>query len=202
MLTIKEFEMKDLNKAIDFAIAGMNFDQYLDSDWLRRLYGRYFLYLEMNRATDMLAAYDGDQLVGLVMVDLAGEPKPYRKFWQDVYVKCVDWLQKHFVGGVASYNDINQSMLSDFQKSQKTDGELCFLAADSAIKGKGIGSQLMAALADKYPGKRIYLFTDSNCSYQFYDKRGFERVGEREVAMNLGKNQPTTMTCYLYSKVF
>lgn len=63
-LEIRGLKKKDRNKAIPFAIVGMHFDWYRDSRVVQALYGRYFWYLETNRATRVLAAYDGDTLRG------------------------------------------------------------------------------------------------------------------------------------------
>ncbi|WP_288531341.1 hypothetical protein [uncultured Secundilactobacillus sp.] len=42
MLELKALAKGDYYKAIDFAIEGMNFKQYIENSWARRLYGRYF----------------------------------------------------------------------------------------------------------------------------------------------------------------
>lgn len=47
-LVIRELDKKDYTKAIQFAIQGMHFDRYMKSPFLLQLYGRYFLYLELN----------------------------------------------------------------------------------------------------------------------------------------------------------
>lgn len=49
-------------------------------------------------------------------------------------------------------------------------------------------------------GKKIYLFTDNACTYQFYEHRGFERVGQRDVVLNIGKRK-VDLQCLLYSKI-
>jgi len=46
-MKIKRLERKDHKKAITFAIEGMNFNKYIDSKIALALYGRYFLYLEL-----------------------------------------------------------------------------------------------------------------------------------------------------------
>ena len=53
-MEIKNIRKKDYKKAIGFAIKGMHFDWYLDSKFLLSAYGRYFWYLEMNRAMNKL----------------------------------------------------------------------------------------------------------------------------------------------------
>lgn len=70
--TIKKADYK---KAIQFAIEGMHFNWYLDNKLLQNLYGRYFLYLEMSRATQAIAAYKGDELAGVLLCEMKGEAK-------------------------------------------------------------------------------------------------------------------------------
>lgn len=50
ILEIKEFNKKDVNQAIQFAITGMHFNWYVNNPFFLHLYGRYFWYLESNRA--------------------------------------------------------------------------------------------------------------------------------------------------------
>ncbi len=90
-------------------------------------------------------------------------------------------------------------MLALFKASNQPDGELNFLAVDPAINGKGIGSRLLDELARREKGKLIYLFTNTGCSYEFYDKRGFERPYTRQIDILMrGKKIPHE--CYLYCK--
>lgn len=49
-MELKEFQNKDMSKVIQFAIDGMHIDLYLKNKLLLNLYGRYFWYLEVNRA--------------------------------------------------------------------------------------------------------------------------------------------------------
>ncbi|MFS1040558.1 hypothetical protein ACFC93_06375, partial [Enterococcus faecium] len=66
-LTFKPLEKKDYKKAIYFAVEGMNFERYMGNELLLNLYGRYFLYMELNRATQILALYAEDELAGVGM---------------------------------------------------------------------------------------------------------------------------------------
>ncbi len=76
----QQLNRKEFNRVIDFAIEGMHFDRYVDGKLALRLYGRYFLFLELERATQVLAAYMGDRLVGILMADMKDEPKLYTSF--------------------------------------------------------------------------------------------------------------------------
>ena len=199
-IKIKSLERKDHSKVIDFAIHGMNFNRYVDSNTELYLYGRYFLYLELKRATQVLAAYVDDTLVGVLMASMDGEPKKYGSFLRNLYVKLVDIVMKiAYKNGTTSYDAANESMLKSYKKRENPDGEICFLAADPAILGKGIGTKLLDELSKREKGKQVYLFTDNNCSYQFYERKGFVLSEEKKIEMEIhGKITP--LTCFLYSK--
>jgi GNAT superfamily N-acetyltransferase len=199
---IKQLQKKDFTKIIDFAIEGMHFNRYVDNKLALRLYGRYFLYLELERATQVLAAYMGDKLVGILMADLKNEPKQYSSFWRKLYVKIFKAIMAIVVkDGPNIYDEANKAMLNDYLKNANPDGEICFLAADPTIQGKGIGTLLLEELGRLEKGKLIYLYTDDNCTYQFYEHKGFERSEEKEIKMELG-GKTVPLTCLLYSKQF
>ena len=158
--------------------------------------------MEMGRASQIIAAYYGDELVGVLLAKMKGEPKAHTSFWESMYVRIFDWIQHCFAEeGVGPYDSANRDMLKSLSEKNKLDGEICFLAANPNLKIKGVGSLLLAELEKREPGKQIYLFTDSNCTYQFYEHRGFERVREKKVTLGLDEKGNVGISCYLYSKV-
>ena len=199
-IEIKALKRKDYSKVIDFAIKGMNFHRYVEGKVELYIYGRYFLYLELKRATQVFAAYIGDTLVGVLMASMNDEPRKYGSFCQNLYVKCVDIAMTiAYKGAIAPYDAANTAMLKAYEKRANPDGEICFLAADPAIQGKGIGTKLLDELTRREKGKLIYLYTDNHCTYQFYERKGFERSEEKKIEMKIhGKVAP--LTCLLYSK--
>lgn len=198
-MQIKALDKKDFKKVIQYAINGMNFNEYVKSNFILQAYGRYFWYLEYINATQVIAAYDRDTLLGVLIADMKGEPKVYKSFWKGLYVKIVDVIQKIFFNdGVMPYNEANKEMLAKYTKRYNPDGEIRFLAADPDSKIKGIGTYLLNELSRREEGKEIYLFTDTNCTYQFYERRGFERVGEKEIVLKL--SDKVHLKCLLYRK--
>lgn len=199
LMEIKELRKQDWDKVIGYAIKGMHFDVYLKNDFLLKAYGRYFWYLEYTNATQVIAVYEGDELLGVLVADMKNEPKRNKSFFKSVYIGLVDFIQKMFFGGgVTPYNDANKTMLTVYKKKYSPDGEIRFLAANPDSKTKGIGTFLLNELAKREQGKEIYLFTDTNCTYQFYERRGFERVGEKEIALELSGE--VDLKCLLYRK--
>ena len=199
-LTFKQLQKKDFRKVIDFAIKGMNFSRYVDNPLALRLYGRYFLYLELERASQVIAAYVEDRLVGILMADMSNQPKQYSSFWRIHYIKMFKKIMGFIVkNGADIYEETNKAMFETFASKTLPDGEICFLATDPSIHGRGIGTQLLEELSRREKGKLIYLYTDNDCSYQFYERKGFERSEEKEITMML-QGRTVALTCLLYSK--
>lgn len=198
-MEIKELRKKDWKKVIGYAIRGMHFDEYLKNGFLLGAYGRYFWYLEYTNATQVIAAYEGEELLGVLVADMKNEPKVNKSFFKSIYIGFVDFIQKVFFGGgVMPYNDANKAMFADYTKQYTPDGEIRFLAANPDGKTKGVGTFLLNELAKREQGKEIYLFTDTNCTYQFYERRGFERIGEKEIVLELSGD--VDLKCLLYRK--
>ena len=198
---IRELRKRDYGKAIQFAITGMHFNLYLDHKFLLHLYGRYFWYSELQCATQVIAAYLGDELAGVLLADMRGEKKRHRTIGQTIYVKIFAFLQNTFYkGGTSIYDAANREMLGEYLEKNQPDGQVVFLAADPDSKEKGIGTKLLEELERRERGKDIYLYTDDACTYEFYEHRGFVRSSEREVVLDFG-NKKVPLKCFLYSKL-
>ena len=199
-LRIDELKRKDYKQAIQFAIKGMHFEWYLDNKILLNLYGRYFWYLEKNRATHIYSVYCDEDFAGVLLAEIYGMPKKRRSFWETLYVKVFDFIQNTFYkGGVDIYNETTQELLAKYKEKVTPDGEIIFLAANPEIKANGIGSLLLNELEKDICGKTVFLHTDNACTYQFYEHRNFNRVGEKDILMKLGKKE-VELKCLLYSK--
>ena len=200
-IVIKDIQKRDYKKAIQFAIKGMHFDWYLDNKFARNAYGRYFWYLEINRATQIFGAYADDEFVGVLLAEFEGEAKKHHSFWQKTYVKLIDAIQRlFFTGGVGLYENTTKEQLAKYLETYTPDGEIIFLAADLDCKIKGIGTALLTALENVEKGKIVYLHTDDACTYQFYEHRGFSRVQETDIVLEMPKGK-VPLKCLLYSKM-
>lgn len=199
-LEIKKLNKKDYNKAIQYAIKGMHFNIYLDNKLELNLYGRYFWYLELTNATQLISAYIGNELAGVLIADFKGEAKVHKSFLKSLYVNVFEWIQKTFFKeSVGIYDKVNKEMLENYKSKNNPDGEIRFLSANPNIKNKGIGTLLLNELEKREKGKEVYLFTDDQCTYQFYEHRGFDRVGEKDIVLDLNKKK-VPLKCLLYSK--
>ena len=88
-IEIKDIRKKDHKKAIQFAIKGMHFDWYLDNKFLLNAYGRYFWYLEINRATQILAAYADGEFAGVLLAEIKAKKRNTRVFCKKATLKLL-----------------------------------------------------------------------------------------------------------------
>lgn len=79
--------------------------------------------------------------------------------------------------------------------------ELTLFAVDSSTRGLGVGKALyqdyVRHLRD-HGRKDFYLYTDSLCSYGFYEKRGMTRAASEDMEIRLDGN-PEKLGVYLYA---
>ena len=199
-LEFKMLDKKDYKKAISFAIKGMHFNIYFeDEPFIMNIYGKYFLYSEMLKATQIIAVYSKDEFLGLLISRVNGEDRCFKSFSKNIYVKFIELIQNIFFKSSAGEYDIAcKEMLEEYKKENNPDGEIIFLASNQESKIKGIGTALLREYEKREKGKVIYLYTDDQCTYQFYEHRGFERVQERDIELNLKKK--VKLKCMLYSK--
>ena len=200
-IELRNISKKDFKKAIEFCRIGMNVDYYTDKPFEIYLYSKYFWYMELLRATQIIGAYINGEMVGVLLADMNGEKKAYKSISANIFIKTSELLMGLiFKGGANVYSETNDKMLAEFKGKNSPDGEMNFLAVDPKLNGKGIGTVLLNELSKREKGKLIYLFTDSGCTYQFYDKRNFDRNFERDIVLNL-HDKDIPLTCFLYSKV-
>lgn len=77
--------------------------------------------MELSHSSQVIAAYIGDEFVGVLLADMKGESKAYKSFWKSIYIKFVDWIQNTFVkDGVGPYDIANEEMLKNYKEKDKT----------------------------------------------------------------------------------
>ena len=194
-IQIRDLDPRDEPQAISFAIEGMHLHWFVKNPRCERAYGRYFWDLERAKATDILAAYDGDRFLGVLLASMKGKPALPYPWWRKAYVRAVEIFNNLRPGGHRDdYDAANQDMLLKYLGKHPIDGEIGFLVADPNSGVSGVGTALLEAFEARHEGKNVYLFTDDGCTYQFYDSRGFTQVGERTIAVNEDRD----LECMLY----
>lgn len=199
-IEIKKLRRRDFNQARKFAIIGMNLSWYTTNTVELYLYSKYFWYLEISKATRALGAYQNDEIVGVILVNIKGQPKVYSSLWSTLFLNLADFVMDKAYGSIANeYEKANQELLEAFKRTNQPDGELNFFAVNPEITGQGLGTKLLNEIEKLEVGKLLYLYSDSGSTYQFYLHRGFMEEGCKEITLEIADGE-VPLTCFLFSK--
>lgn len=147
--------------------------------------------------------YQGE-VVGIL---LGRSESEYKRFKMSINACAIIWRiirlcfseeARHTTKGYRNFSRAYQELIEN--RIQEFDGELVLFIVDQNYRAKGIGKKLIELFFQymkQTQTKCIYLYTDTECNYGFYDKQGFEKVDERwiDVENLIGKQQ---MGVYLY----
>lgn len=152
-----------------------------------------------------VAVIDG-RTVGVMMGRVAGQPRLPGRFRHHV----VAWAHmiKLAITGFAHRRTLLQHFaftttyrnLRAQVQTPLTD-ELTLFAVDETTRGLGVGT----ALYERFLGHLqdhgrtdFYLYTDSWCTYQFYESRGMTRAAEQNLTLRF-EDKPEAVGVYLYA---
>lgn len=97
-----------------------------------------------------------------------------------------------------SVNTIDKELLK--QSPLTYDAEVAFFALSSKVRGQGLGKVLFQNYMThmkSYHVKCFYLYTDTSCSYGFYEHIGMNRRNQINKKLNI-KGQDALMSFFLY----
>lgn len=86
----------------------------------------------------------------------------------------------------------------ELYKDKSYQSQVILFVVSKDLRGQGSGRMLMEGFSNeikKHNISNIFLFTDSTCSYQFYEKSGFIREGTASLSF-----EENPYELYLYSK--
>lgn len=95
-------------------------------------------------------------------------------------------------------DNINKTLLANCERDYQ--GEVSFFAVHPDYHGKGIGKELFHRLLQYMKDDNVnnfYLFTDTSCSYGFYEGQNMKRCGAENHSFQLWKKN-LTITFFIY----
>ncbi len=135
------------------------------------------------------------------MIRMAHEKPVDYSVGKQVIITVGKAVQRLVTGRKDAYSMANEKMLAAYRQEKVPDSELNFFAVNPQHKGQGVGSFLLATAVKDLHDQEIYLYTDSFCSYQFYDHRGFEQFAASPLSIEIGSRK-VNMTAFLYRRHF
>ncbi|MDU0349671.1 GNAT family N-acetyltransferase [Actinomyces sp. MRS3W] len=157
-----------------------------------------------------VAVDDVGRVLGVIMGRVEDEPHlPARPLAHARKLSAMAWLAtaglpqwhtlKQAYGFERRYAELRSDVLST-GAAALTD-EITLFATHAAARGRGVGTHLydgfMEHLRD-HSRTDFFLYTDSLCNYQFYERRGMMRAATRDLELDV-EGLPRRVGVYLYA---
>ena len=186
-MIIRDVEAKDI-QAIKHAINDVwCFSELVESEeLLDATIGLYLNQILYGGTFGRVAVLD-DKVVGVIFGVVNGEEPKYRKLLEDGTAHAIAWLgaskteqegiYEYFSKQKEVYEQLSNDLLDNY------DASLDFLVLAKEAQGLGVGKKLwetLKAYFEEKNAKSVYLYSDTECNYGFYEHQGFTRRRERD----------------------
>lgn len=162
-----------------------------DPDFLNLILNSYLQECILDSSFSKVAIKNG-KVIGIILGNANKDKNKIKSFHNRIS------LISSLIKIMFTKND-NKKDLKEFSKIQKTykeifkgnennfQGCIQLFIVSKESRGLGVGTSLMNYLFDYMKSmkvKSLYLYTDTRCNYQFYDKNNFKRLNEKKVHFN------------------
>lgn len=197
---IVKYKNNYLKSSIELVKATWNLhSEFVDIPSTDIVYEYFFrVCLNWNRHLDIIINQD-DEVKGILFGSIENESfiKERQYYLEDK--KINKWLMKNLKNGAFGDRKIAEKVLGDMNDNDLRgeayahvfDSEINLFLVSPELRGKGLGRKLMdnyIVFCRKNSLKRAFLWTDTDCSYTFYEKYGFELYKRFDEACNNKKN--------------
>ncbi|MCL2522573.1 MAG: GNAT family N-acetyltransferase [Erysipelotrichales bacterium] len=188
---IEENDLDALKGLIVEALGkGWNFEHYNQSTPLFQALLDVYLSMFLNSSTFGKVAIVDKEIIGVILCSACGEEEKFRYMQKDRATQTLILLSAE----EEKRKDIVEHLSVSFQAigilledKINYEGSLEFIAVAKKARGLNIGKSLWNQASDYFKAKKIkqiYLITDSDSSFGFYDNNGFLKVANQEVFYN------------------
>ncbi len=187
-LTFTPFTRKDIPALIEVLSKVWPLDAYTDEARVRKRFSILDAYYCAMFADDSEAVYDGDRLVGVLLGRTRRVGNPFKYLFYGLltqYHVVMLLLRRHsrqIFYEILKIDKAYRAMKKE--ASLKAMSEVVLFAVDPDYQGHGIGRALMDRFFARLKSARVYLFSDTDCNYGFYEAYGFTRESEKALDVN------------------
>lgn len=200
-LKLRPFQKEDRPALLEVIRKTWHYDRFCSPKTAQKMAEVYLSSCLLKETFTQTALYDGTA-VGIIVgknlsackASVSGRLRLCKAILSLCFCKEGRKVSKMF-GGIES---LDQVLL---QRSGKTyGGELAFFALHPDYRGRGIGKKLFCKAMEYMAGEGIeefYLYTDTSCSYQFYERQGMRRQCSQQQEVKV-QGRSEKMTFFLY----
>lgn len=184
MISFRPIEKQDYSNLEKIISETWNYEQFCGKKTARKMAKLYLAGCLAEQDFTCVALKDG-RAAGIIMgKDLRKRHKTklkYRlRFLSALFSMALSADGRKTLKMYGGIDKIDRDLLNG--TNQAFDGELSFFVLDRRLRGSGTGKELFNRFMD-YAAKNnmesFFLYTDSTCSFGFYEHRGLIRRGEK-----------------------
>jgi len=207
-VTIRDVEADDLPEIKKLIDDAWDFGDLFESEAsLDTALGLYFNQVLYDSSFGKAAVLDG-KVVGVIFGYVNGQAPKFRMMLEDPAGHIVSLLnmtkdeRQNVKEFMTKLNGVYSELIDD--KIDGYDGTLDFLVISQEAQGLKIGRKLWDELSAYFKETKagsIYVFTDTECNFGFYEHIGFSRKGQRQMTYFF-TDEKLDVDVYLYDYKF
>ena len=197
-IEIKKIRHRDYKVAIEIIIKELHLDLFIKNKLLQKIYGRYYWYLYMNKATSAYGAFSKTRFMGLLLIEMQNEFTIHDSLFENIYLKIFGFIKKLFLKNLKLIEKTNIELLKDYLEYSNTDGQILFFGIINTNHYKKVREVLFNELKEDEYNKNIYLYAD-DYSLSNFEEVNFKKIKEKKIKINTINNE-ITFNCYLCDK--
>jgi len=206
-ITFKPYKKTDREALKTLCESAWDYKDYTTDEKTRKDLIAVDAYASLIGANYAEIAYEGDQVGGVLIGASKGLFSSFRKLNYTIKTYLIlfrlIFFRKDSKRALKNFRKIDKIYKGLYKKTNKKyDAEVILFAVHASMRGKGVGKKLMNNYLEHLRHKgyqNVYLFTDTSCTYGFYDHMNFTREDEATTTLEL-LNEQGDLTAFIYSK--
>ena len=205
-LVLREPKLEDMPAIMDIVRDVWAWEEVFERDEVVDACVSMYFAPVLHDATFGRVAVLGGKVVGVIFGAVDDAVPCFKHLLYDLTPYMITFLKTSeeerlgFCGYISKTRDVYERLVSGIE--QEYDGTLDFFAICKSAQGKGIGKLLwleLKAYFEKKNVKRIYLYSDSECNFGFYESQGFKKRRQDEVLFEFdGESELSQQYLYEY----
>ncbi|QKS69902.1 GNAT family N-acetyltransferase [Paenalkalicoccus suaedae] len=203
---IREVRQEDISEVKRLVARTWGIDGVFDDRTSLEVAASLFVNTFLHNGTFGRVAVLNEEIVGLIIGSARGDAPRLRMLTEEPIelIAGALGLEEADVTRIQGYLSTiftsYEKLLSPHKENYQ--GCLELFVVDTKARGNQVGKRLLQELTTYFYKHRVetyYLFTDTNCTYGFYDHNGFTRREKEELTLPFTiDHQPAKMTNFLY----
>lgn len=204
----RNVKSEDFNKIKTMMEDAWKYQEMFEENFMGEIVVDAFLNEVLHNSSYGQVAEMNGEVVGVIFGRVSSEKPNLRMLETHMGEQVRDVLtaskedQESYINYYETTNRAHKTLMGNKEKEYDSSIEL-FLVEEKA-RGYRIGSTLLEGLENyfnQHNAKKVYLYTDTECNYRFYDYKNFNQA-EKWMPNISSKGYPEGFTYYLYEKEY